>query len=181
MRVRVPAAVLVGALVTASLSAQQPPPPPVESPPPVEPTPPPPPTPSPPTPAQTRYLQGLRTAGRGVAQIKSGIDRLGRAQASHDTLQVRQAGRRLGGMCTAARGFLVSGRGAMEPTAFEAPRRRPARDLAFQLDSLSLIAKECQLTAGKTPAPVAAGLLARLRSYEAALATFRTAIGLPNR
>jgi hypothetical protein len=116
-----------------------------------------------------------------VAQIKSGIDRLGRAQGGHDTLQVRQAGRRLGGLCTAARGFLVSGRGAMEPMAYETPTRRPARDLALQLDSLSIITKECQLTAGKTPMPVAAGLVARLRAYEAALAAFRTAIGLPNR
>jgi hypothetical protein len=116
-----------------------------------------------------------------VAQIKSGIDRIGRAQAGHDTVQVRQAGRRLGGLCTAARGFLVSGRSAMEPAAYEAPTRRPARDLTLQLDSLSLITKECQLTAGKSPAPVAAGLLTRLRAYEAALAAFRTAIGLPNR
>ena len=69
----------------------------------------------------------------------------------------------------------------MEPAAYEPPTRKPARDLVLQLDSLSLIAKECQLTAGKSPAPVTAGLLSRLRAYEAAFAAFRTAIGLPNR
>ena len=37
------------------------------------------------------------------------------------------------------------------------------------------------MTAGKSPGPVAAGLLTRIRAYEAALAAFRTAITLPNR
>lgn len=178
LQLRVPAVVFAIALRAATLPGQEPPPPP----PPAESTPPPPaPEPPPPTPAQTRYLQGLRTAGRGVAQIKAGIDRLVRARAGHDTLQVRQAGRRLGGLCSAARGFLVSGRGGMDPAAYEAPTRGPARDLALQIDSLSLLAKECQLTAGKSPAPVATGLQARLRAYDAAVAAFRTAIGLPNK
>lgn len=139
------------------------------------------PTPPPPTPGQLRYLQGLRTAGRGVAQIKDGLDRLARAQGMRDTLQVRRAAHRLGGLCGAARGFLASGRGAMQPAVYEAPVQRPARALVFQVDSLSRIVKECQLTAGKTPDPVAVGLLARIRAYEAALAGFRTAIGLPNK
>ena len=181
MRFRVPAVLLVGAMVSAPLVGQQPPPPPADSTPRVESTPPSPPAPPPPTPAQTRYLHGLRTAGRGVAQIKSGIDRLLRVQSGHDTAQVHLAARRLGGLCSAARGFLVSGRGSMEPAAYEPPTRKPARDLVLQLDSLSLIAKECLLTAGKSPVPITAGLLSRLGAYEAALAAFRTAIGLPNR
>lgn len=139
------------------------------------------PSPAPPSPQQERYLQGLRTAGRGVAQIKDGINRLTRVQAGRDTAQIRQAARRLGGLCSAARGFLTSGRGRMDPAAYETPVRRPARDLVLQVDSLSLIAKECQLTAGRTPGPVSTGLLIRIRAYEAALAVFRTSIGLPNR
>lgn len=177
MQVRVPVVLFAVALCAAPLPGQDSPPAP--PPPPAESTPPAPPEPPPPTPAQSRYLQGLRTAGRGVAQIKAGIDRLVRAQAGRDTLQVRQAGRRLGGLCTAARGFLVSGRGGMDPAAYEAPTRGPARDLALQIDSLSLLAKECQLTAGKSPAPVAAGLQARLRAYDAAVAAFRTAVAPP--
>lgn len=170
------AAILVaGAFLAPPVSGQQPTPPaeslPATAPPPA-------PTPSP---EQERYLQGLRTAGRGVAQIKDGINRLARVRTRHDTARIRQAAHRLGGLCSAARGFLTSGRGRMNPAAYEAPVRRPARDLVLQLDSLSLIAKECQLTAGKSPDPVSAGLLIRVRVYEAALAAFRTAIGLPNR
>lgn len=179
MRRWVTALLVAGVILALPLSGQEPTPPPAES---VHATTPPtPPAPVLPSPGQERYLQGLRTARRGVAQIKDGMNRLSRVQAGHDTTQIRQAARRLGGLCSAARGFLTSGRGRMEPTVYEAPVRRPARDLVLQVDSLSLMAKECQLTAGKSPAPVAAGLLTRIRAYEAALAVFRTAIGLPNK
>ena len=134
-----------------------------------------------PTPEQQRFLDGLRTAGRGVAQIKDGLSRLGRAQHGGDTLQIRQAGRRLGGLCVAAGGFIVSGRAEMEPNAYEPPTRNAARGLTLQLDSLSASSVTCQRSAGKTPTPIATELLGRMRAYEAALATFRTAIGLPNR
>ncbi|HEY6110605.1 MAG TPA: hypothetical protein VIV56_17005 [Gemmatimonadales bacterium] len=173
MRRWVTALIVTAVILAPPLSGQDPTPPPPESVPAA--------APIPPSPGQERYLQGLRTAGRGVAQLKDGMSRLSRVQAGRDTTQVRQAARRLGGLCSAARGFLASGRGRMEPAAYEAPVRRPARDLVLQVDSLSLMAKECQLTAGKSPGPVAAGLLTRIRAYEAALATFRTAIGLPNR
>lgn len=173
-------ALLVGEVILAlPLSGQEPTPPPPESVPAA--TPPPAPAPVLPSPGQERYLQGLRTAGRGVAQIKDGMSRLSRVQAGRDTTQIRQAARRLGGLCSAARGFLTSGRGRMEPAVYEAPVRRPARDLVRQVDSLSLMAKECQLTAGRSPGPVAARLLTRVRAYEGALAAFRTAIGLPNK
>ena len=137
--------------------------------------------PAPPTPEQQQFLDGLRTAGRGVAQLKDGLDRLGRAQRGRDTLQIRQAAKRLGGLCVAARGFIVSGRGAMEPKAYELPTRTAAKSLTVQLDSLSASSATCQRAAGKTPAPITAELVGRLRSYETALAAFRTAIGLPNR
>lgn len=175
MRRWVTALIVTGVILALPLSGQEPTPPPPES---VATAPP---APIPPTPGQERYLQGLRTAGRGVAQIKNGMSRLSRVQSGRDTTQIRQAARRLGGLCSAARGFLTSGRGRMEPSVYEAPVRRPARDLVLQVDSLSLMTKECQLTAGKSPGPVAAGLLTRIRAYEAALAAFRTAIGLPNR
>ena len=140
-----------------------------------------PPAPVPPNPLQTKYLQGLRTASRGVAQIKDGVSRVVRTQTTQDTVQAHVAAKRLGALCGAARGFITSGRGQMEPTAYEAPTRKSARDLALQLDSLNLSAKACQLAAAKTPAPVTKDLQGRLRNYEAAVAAFRTAIGLPNK
>lgn len=137
--------------------------------------------PPPPTPQQQRFLEGLRTAGRGVAQIKDGLGRLSRVQRGRDSLQIRQAGRRLGGLCVAARGFIASGRAQMEPSAYEPPVRSAARGLTVQLDSLSASSAACQRSAGKTPAPIAAEMLGRIQAYEGALAAFRTAIGLPNR
>lgn len=138
-------------------------------------------TPLPPTPEQEHYLQGLRTAGRGVAQMKSGIDRVVRAKSGGDTLELRQAGRRLAGLCVAARGFLASGRSRMALNAYDAPTRKPARDLAFRLDSLVTHARACQHGAGRTPEASAVELLEEIQAYEKALAEFRTAIGLPNR
>jgi hypothetical protein len=123
----------------------------------------------------------LKTAGRGVAQLKYGIDRLNRAQGVHDSAQVVLASRRLVGMCSAARGFLVSGRGQMQPTAYEAPTLKPARDLVFQLDSLTQSVKDCLSTKGQLPPTVSPGLATRLHAYDTALAGFRTAIGLPNK
>lgn len=137
--------------------------------------------PPPPTPEQDRYLSGLRTAGRGVAQLKNGIDRVVRYENAGDTAQVRQAGRRLAGLCVAARGFIVSGRSRMALNAWETPVRKPARDLAFRLDSLTASATTCEHQAGKTPHKTSAALLDDLRNYEEALAAFRSAIGLPNR
>lgn len=140
-----------------------------------------PPAPPVPNPAQQRYLQGLRTAGRGIAQIKTGIDRLNRARGGRDTTQVKVAAKRLTAYCSAARSFIASGRGQMDPVAYDPPTRKPARDLMVQLDSLSLSAKECQGAKGVAPQLLSAGLVTRLRAYDAALAEFRTAIGLPNK
>ena len=166
---------LIGSVLTTPLHAQQPAPTTGESTTAMMP-----PLP-PPNPAQDRYLQGLRTAGRGVAQIKDGISRVVRTQSSRDTAQARLAAKRLGGLCGAARGFITSGRGQMEPNAYDSATRKPAKDLLTQLDSLALSVQTCQLSAGKTPASVTTELLGRLHRYEAALATFRAAIGLPNR
>jgi hypothetical protein len=138
-------------------------------------------TPPPPNPQQQRYMQGLRTAGRGVAQIKTGVDRLNRARGTKDSSQVKLAAKRLTAYCSAARGFIASGRGQMDPVAYDLPTRKQARDLTAQLDSLSLSAKECQNAKGLAPQMLSTGLVARLRAYDAALAEFRTAIGLPNK
>jgi hypothetical protein len=165
--------ILLGALTSAPLSAQQPPDSVADS---AAIT-----TPPPPTPEQQHYLQGLRTAGRGVAQMKDGIDRVVRAKSGGDTSQVRQAGGRLRGLCVAARGFIVSGRSRMALNAYAMPTRKPARDLAFRLDSLAVYARTCQHEAGKTPESTAVELLGQIQAYEKALAEFRTAIGLPNR
>ena len=134
-----------------------------------------------PNPAQQRYLQGLRTARRGVAQIKSAVDRLNRARGTRDSSQVKLATKRLTAYCSAARSFIASGRGQMDPVAYDPPTRKQARDLTLQLDSLSLSAKECQGAKGLAPQLLSAGLANRLRAYDSALAEFRTAIGLPNK
>jgi hypothetical protein len=134
-----------------------------------------------PNPQQQRYMEGLRTAGRGVAQMKTGIDRLNRARGTRDSSQVKLAAKRLSAYCSAARGFIASGRGRMDPVAYDLPTRKQARDLTLQLDSLSLTAKECQNAKGFAPQMLSTGLVARLRAYDAALAEFRTAIGLLNK
>jgi hypothetical protein len=139
------------------------------------------PTPPPPTPAQEHYMDGLRTAARGIAQLKDGIDRVLRAQNVGDTLRQRQAGRRLGGLCSAARGFLVNGRVKMQPTAYDPPTRTVARQLALQIDSLIAYAPTCERTATRTPGPVAARVTDLIRRYDAAVLSWRTAVGLPNK
>lgn len=133
------------------------------------------------TPGQERYLDGLKTAGRGVAQLKDGINQVARAVGSHDSTKLHQAGHRLGGLCGAARGFLVNGRAAMNANAFTDATRKSARDLAFRVDSLSTGTKACEHSAAKDPGNISNDLLNHIRAYEGALMSFRTAIGLPNR
>jgi len=135
--------------------------------------------PAPPTPEQTRYLEGLRTVARGVAQLRDGIDRVARTQQSRDTLRQRQAGRRLGGLCTTARSFITSGRPRMMPTAYADSMRIIARQLVARIDSIGKFLPTCSTTAGRQPASVAADLLNRMRAYETALAAFRTALAPP--
>ncbi|HEV8400149.1 MAG TPA: hypothetical protein VGQ18_09965 [Gemmatimonadales bacterium] len=135
--------------------------------------------PMPPTPEQTRYLEGLRTVARGVAQLRDGIDRVARTQQSRDTLRQRQAGRRLGGLCTTARSFITSGRPRMVSTAYADSMRIIARQLVVRIDSIAKFLPSCSTTAGRQPASVAADLLNRMRAYETALAAFRAALAPP--
>src|SRR3989441_12545478 len=137
--------------------------------------------PVPPTPAQDRYVNGLKTASRGIAQLKDGIDRVVRTRSTGDSLKQKTAGRRLGGLCGAARGFMASGRAQMLPTAYDPPTRIAARQLAQQIDSLIAYAPTCERTAARRPGPVADPLADLLRKYEAAVAGWRAAGGVPNR
>jgi hypothetical protein len=137
--------------------------------------------PAPPTLEQIRYLEGLRSVSRGAAQLRDGIDRVARTQQTRDTVRQRQAGRRLGGLCTTARSFMSGGRPRMQATAYTDSMRVVARQLVVRIDSLLKFLPTCETTAGKKPASVAADLLNRMRTYETALAAFRAGLALPNK
>ena len=124
-----------------------------------------------PSPAQQRFTDGLRTAARGVAQLKDGIGRVGRARV--DTAQLRMAGQRLGGLCGSAGSFMRQGRAKMTPTAYTDSARIAAPRLNQEIDSLLAFMPRCQREGGKAPTATAATLVSRLRTYEAALQKFR--------
>jgi hypothetical protein len=135
--------------------------------------------PPPPTPEQVRYAQGLRTVARGVAQLRDGINRVTRTQQQRDSVRQRQAGRRLGGLCTTARSFIASGRPRMVPTVYADTMLVVARQLVVRIDSLYRSLPACETTAGKTPALVAADLTKRLMAYDQALLAYRAALAPP--
>jgi hypothetical protein len=165
---------LVLCLVATTAAAQEPVPPIPESTH-AEPTPP----LVPPTLEQLRYLQGLRTAGRGVAQLKDAVIRV--SSSHRDSVRLKQAARRLAGLCGTARGFMTSGRVKMQASAYQDSTGIKARRLTLQVDSLIRSTPICELRATRQPDSTVAGLMTRLRTYEAALREFRAAIGLPNR
>jgi hypothetical protein len=138
------------------------------------------PPPVPPTPEQVRYLQGLRTAGRGIAQLKDGVSRV--TTAGRDTVRLKQAALRLAGLCNTARGFMTAGRAKMQASAYyEDSTRIKARRLTAQIDSLIRYATTCDTTAGKHPASTEVALRRQIPAYDAALKDFRAAIGWPGR
>jgi hypothetical protein len=130
----------------------------------------------PPTPTieQIRYMDGLRTATRGIAQLRDGLNRVTRTQQS-DSLTRRRAARRLGGLCASARSFIVSGRPKMSPAAYADSMRIIAKQLSTRLDSLNNALPNCEKTAGREPTSVTADLTKRLQAYDDALLAFRTA------
>lgn len=141
---------------------------------------PPPPVPAPVTPPtptleQIRYMEGLRTATRGLAQLRDGLNRVARTQQSTDSLTRRRAARRLGGLCGAARSFIVSGRPKMQATAYTDSLRTLAKQLTTRLDSLNRALPNCEQSAGRDPVTVTADLTKRLAAYDEALLTFRNA------
>jgi hypothetical protein len=127
-----------------------------------------------PTIEQIRYMNGLKTATRGVAQIRDGVNRVVRTQQA-DSLTRRRAARRLGGLCGTARSFIVSGRPKMQPAAYADSIRVLAKQLTMRLDSLTSALTTCEKTAGRDPT-VATSLTARLKNYDDALLAFRTAL-----
>jgi hypothetical protein len=132
------------------------------------------PTPPPaPTLEQIRYMEGLKTATRGVAQIRDALNRVTRTQQSRDSLTRRRAARRLGGLCGTARTFILSGRTRMQPSAYADSMRILAKQLVTRLDSLSSALPTCEKTAGHDPTTVAADLTKRLSAYDSALVAFR--------
>ena len=128
----------------------------------------------PPTIEQIRYMEGLRTATRGVAQIRDGVNRVVRTQQS-DSLTRRRAARRLGGLCGTARSFIGSGRPRMQATAYSDSLRILAKQLTTRLDSLTAALPTCEKTAGRDPSAAATSLTTRLKNYDDALLAFRTA------
>lgn len=164
--------------VASALGAQEPVPP--QPPPPadsgrVESLPP----PTPPSPEQKRFLDGLRTASRGIAQLKDGMSRVTRAEGTRDPVLQRRAGRFLAGLCGSGRVFLRRGRPQLAPTVYEDTIRVKARRLVTQIDSLIAYTPTCEQSAGATPGPTAVELAKRIKTYDAALRDFRLAVGLP--
>jgi hypothetical protein len=129
-----------------------------------------------PTIEQIHYLEGLRTATRGIAQIRDGVNRVVRTQQAGDSLTRRRAARRLGGLCGTARSFIVSGRPKMQATAYADTMRVLAKQVTTRLDSLTSALPTCEKTAGRDPATVATTLTGRLKNYDDALLAFRTAL-----
>src|SRR6267143_7300091 len=128
-----------------------------------------------PTIEQIRYLGGLKTATRGVAQIRDAVNRVARTQQA-DSLTRRRAARRLGGLCGTARSFIVSGRPKMQATAYADSMRVLAKQVTTRLDSLTSALTTCEKTAGRDPTAVATTLTGRLKNYDDALLAFRTAL-----
>ena len=133
-----------------------------------------------PTIEQIRYMDGLRTVTRGVAQIRDGVNRVVRTQGA-DSLTRRRAARRLGGLCGTARSFIVSGRPRMQATAYSDSLKLLAKQLTVRLDSLTSALPTCERTAGHDPTAVTTTLTTRLKNYDDALLAFRTAQAAVNK
>jgi hypothetical protein len=129
-----------------------------------------------PTIEQIRYQEGLRTASRGVTQLRDGLGRVARTQQAGDSLTRRRAARRLGGLCGTARTFIASGRPKMQATAYADSLRVLAKQLVTRLDTLSRALPDCEKTAGRDPVAVANGLTTRLKAYDDAVLAFKNAL-----
>src|SRR5881227_1643067 len=136
--------------------------------------------PPPPTLEQKRFLAGLRTATRGIAQLKDALGRVTRA-GGRDSAAQRRAGRFLAGLCGSSRGFLRRGRPQMSPTVYEDSVQLKAKRLVTQVDSLIKYTTTCEQNAAAAPDVTAVELGKRMKTYDTAFRDFRLAIGLPVR
>jgi len=127
-----------------------------------------------PTLEQTRYMEGLKTATRGIAQLRDGLNRVTRTQQA-DSVTRLHAARRLGGLCTSARSFILSGRPKMAPAAYTDSLRILAKQLTTRLDSLNAALPACEKGAGRDPTTVTTGLTKKLAAYDDALLAFKNA------
>jgi hypothetical protein len=133
-------------------------------------------TPPPPTPEQQHWMQGLRTAARGIGQIKSGIEGVQRAQGT----QTRRAGKLLAGYCGTARGFMRTGVARMSATAYPAGDNRTiAKKVVTQIDSVIRESTTCEQQAAHDPKGSVDRLTTIIGSYEAAIAAWRAMMGFP--
>jgi hypothetical protein len=131
------------------------------------------------SPEQARYRLGLKTAGRGVAQLKDGVEHV--YNAGRDSARLHQAGQRLAALCGAAQGFLQRGRSRMNPSAYADSAAQRPKKLVMQIDTLIHFVPGCQAEGAKAPKETAARLVGELEMYEGALREYRTMIGLPNK
>src|SRR3989454_950032 len=134
---------------------------------------------APPTLEQQRFLSGLRTATRGIAQLKDGLNRVTRAQATGNGTSQLRAGRSLAGLCGSARTFMRRGRPALNPTVYTDSIQPIARRLVTQLDSLIAFTPTCEQNAAAAPVPIPTDLRKRMKTYDPSLRDFRVALGLP--
>jgi len=134
------------------------------------------PPPPPPTPEQQKWMQGLRTAARGIGQIKSGIEGVQHSQGVH----AGKAGKLLAGYCGTARGFMRSGVARMSATAYPVGDSRTiAKQVVTQIDSVIRESTTCEQQAVRDPQGSIDRLTAIIRSYETAIAAWRAMVGLP--
>ncbi len=136
--------------------------------------------PPPPTPEQQHWMQGLRTAARGIGQIKSGIEGVQRARGSASTVQIKRAGKLLAGYCGTARGFMRTGVAKMSSTAYPVGDNRSiAKQVVTQIDSVIRESTTCEQQAARDPNGSVDRLALILQSYETAIAAWRAMAGLP--
>ena len=129
---------------------------------------------------QLKYLGGLKSVSRGVAQLRSGVDGVARAEGTKDTARLRRAGEMLGGLCGTAGSFMRQGRATMKPNVYEDSARVKARNLVLQIDSLLKTLPVCDTTARKAPSRTAGTVSGRLKTYDTALQEFRTSVAPPS-